>query len=514
MTEKPFGPPASPGPTVEEPAMRPNPPLAQGRPSRALPLAVAAAGILAVILLSSLAEGPRRGRHEPPADEARPAAASAAEAVGPGPERRELPVESDRNPAREWTFELYVEEIVRLGTIASDQFRKGDEEAAKASDQQARDLFAEMIGRIADADERGLAAMAGAEPPEKDAPVPDHVRWLTWSLCVDSGLQRRKAEWDATRERRRLDALVTAILRVLPANRGLAEDLGQRRLVDHPYLGAAHEAAVLDLASLAATGGFDGELAADLLLTLWRNLVAEGLRDRTDIARQALLLLQDRNPALRAAASRLLLGEERFREVVLQQVRETKDADRARSLAMAAARDLEPKDAVEVLRRLKVTAGDLMPAFLMLGTRAKGFLADAYQQSLALDIDPSFRADLVTGAGFCEAEQGIRVAKEAFASDPSPEVRTRAMFVLTANAAEAVGEQTINAAIDDAIARDDSKQLGAAVLALENLERAGQINAIDRLGQRLRLCAGLRAGDRETLEAILARALPGGRTSR
>ena len=64
--------------------------------------------------------------------------------------------------------------------------------------------------------------------------------------------------------------------------------------------------------------------------------------------------------------------------------------------------------------------------------------------------------------------------------------------------------------VEDAAARGDANQLGSAVLALENLERAGLINAIDRLGQRLRACPALRQGDRDNLERILARALPGG----
>jgi hypothetical protein len=47
---------------------------------------------------------------------------------------------------------------------------------------------------------------------------------------------------------------------------------------------------------------------------------------------------------------------------------------------------------------------------------------------------------------------------------------------------------------------------------LQNLEAGGHANALDRIGQRLRVLP-LAEGSRQTLEAILARSLPGGQTS-
>ena len=88
------------------------------------------------------------------------------------------------------------------------------------------------------------------------------------------------------------------------------------------------------------------------------------------------------------------------------------------------------------------------------------------------------------------------------------------MFALTANAPAALGESAIQRALDDPQIRSHPQRLGAVVLALDNLARAGEVNAIDRLGQRLRVTDGLTAGARLELEKILARALPGGHTSR
>lgn len=476
-----------------------------------VPWLLAAAFLAAGALLLPLPQ-PRRALPPVAANAAALPAAAAAPVAAP-PQR--LVAEPPPPPAEAATrtFAWYVEQLVAIGATTSRLAAAGDEAAARQSDEAAQALFAEMLERIADADEQALAAIAGGAMPPRTAPPPEQLRWRVYALTVDAGLQRRFAAVAAA-GRQRLDHLVTAILALLPQDPALAANLGRPCLCDRPFLGAAHEAAVLSLCAEAGQGGIDAELATALLLTLWRNLVEQGARGEAEVANQALVLLADANACLRAAACQLLLQQDRFRELVLQQVRERQDPALARQLAMAAAGDMPPATAVAVLRRLQATAGDLMPAFLLLGSRADGVLTAAYEQTLADGVDPQFRAELVSGAGFAGSPQGLQLAQLAFASDPHPEVRTRALFVLTGNAADALGERSVDAAIDDAVAREDRRELGAIVLALENLERAGLVNAIDRLGQRLRACPLLRDGDRANLERLLARALPGGRTSR
>ena len=431
-------------------------------------------------------------------------------AVAEAPLQRTELVVSATPTASSWTFDQFVDELVRLGAETSRLAAANDEDAAQQNDQQARTVFAELWRTIADADEQALARIAASAPPPRQAPTPQQLRWLVYTLCVDTGLQRRHQQFTATRDRQRLDHLTGAVLSLLPQDERLAGDFGRRRLVDQPYLGAAHEQAVLGLADLAGEGKFAADLATALLLTDWRNMVAEGVRTREDLCNRALVLLQATNQALRGAASQLLLGDARFREVVLDQLRQQQDPTLARQLAMAAASELPPADAIAVLHRLQSIGANLMPAFLTLGTRSAEVLCAAYEQTLADNVDAAFRAELVTGAGFSQTPGGVELAKLAFAADPSAEVRTRAMFALTANAADALGEATVSQMVEDAAARGDANQLGSAVLALENLERAGLINAVDRLGQRLRACPALRQGDRDNLERILARALPGG----
>src|SRR5690606_19719436 len=91
-------------------------------------------------------------------------------------------------------------------------------------------------------------------------------------------------------------------------------------------------------------------------------------------------------------------------------------------------------------------------------------------------------------------------------------VRLQALLSLSASSALACGEAACERLLDDPQINSDAARLSIVVMALENLEVAGMINAVDRLGQRLRQ---LPLGDeaRQRLEQLLARALPGGRTS-
>jgi len=373
-------------------------------------------------------------------------------------------------------------------------------------------VFAELLQRIDDADEQALAAYAAAPPPP--ATPEQQLRAQIHLLVIDAGLQRRHAEFTATRDRGHLDALVAAVLGVLPQQEAFAEPLGRARLAGRPFLGAGHEAAVLALVALAGEHGFPLPVATELLRTLWHNLEQQGVRSSGELTSLALLLLQDQNPAKRLCACTELLRSERYRPLVLELARAGKDESFATDVALAAAQTLPPETALASLQELLPSSSRLLAAFLTIGNRDATAMRSAYERRLADDTDPGFRAELITGAGFTRTPEGLALARLAFDSDPHLEVRTRAMFALTANAAESLGETAIHTLLDLPEFARDPARLGAAVLALENLERKGQINAIDRLGQRLRTCSALLAGDRANLERILARSLPGGRTSR
>jgi hypothetical protein len=304
------------------------------------------------------------------------------------------------------------------------------------------------------------------------------------------------------------------MLALLPTSDALATELGNGQLADRPYLSLAHEPAVLQLVAMAGEHRFPAATAEALLTTLWRNLQAVGARTSDELAGLSLLLLQEGNESERRAARRRLLLDDRYRSVLLDHVRASKDRTEAKALALIAAEQLPPKTALEVLTLAVTVGAEPAAAFVVLGRRDPATLQQAYEHSLASDVEPKLRDLLVAGIGFSGEPAAIEVAKLAQQSDPDPEVRLRGMFALTANAPAALGEAAIQRALDDPQIGNDPQRLSAVVLALDNLARAGEINAIDRLGQRLRMTSGLTTGARLELEKILARALPGGRTSR
>ena len=85
------------------------------------------------------------------------------------------------------------------------------------------------------------------------------------------------------------------------------------------------------------------------------------------------------------------------------------------------------------------------------------------------------------------------------------------MFAITANAAEALGEETVAAALDDPEFSRSPGGLGEIVLALENLAAKGMGDAVRRLGTRLMSRSNLLPGDRTRLAEILSRTFPGDR---
>lgn len=430
-------------------------------------------------------------------------------------QRRAAPALAEASAGQ--TFAERIDELVAMNLEVARLAESGQEEAAVARDREVREAFAALLREVEDADHEALAAissMAVASTPgataspaiEPPAPVlAADVRRSILVLAIGTGLARRHALADGAEQ---AIALTSGVLAVLQARADLAEPLGREVLVGQPFLAAAHEPQVLDLVAQSASGAFPTEVATALLSTLWQNLQRTGVRGSDRLAGLALLLLEDGNASERLAASRLLLLDARYREVLLARLRETGDRELARTVAMAAAQDLPATEAFAVLTRIADVVGQDVSPFLTLAMRGPELLVREYEERLGSDVEPRLRALLVTGAGFAGTPESLELARLALAQDPDPEVRLRALFVLTGAAAATLGEAAIQQALDDPRLGSDPQHLGSIVLAVQNLARAGQRNAVDRLATRLRATAGLSPSSRELLEQVLREALP------
>ncbi len=420
-------------------------------------------------------------------------------------------------PATPPTFEQRVDELADLGVRTAAFAASDDFGAAKEADGIARQRFAELLEAFPDAGERALAAFAANLPAEIVAAPPVatidpllHGRRLVLQLITVADCERRHAAAVAAGDYSRSDALVQNLLDLAPIATATAE-LCDQVLGDRPWLRLPHEPSVLGIVRLASENRIPRKIATRLLLTLWDNLQRSGERSSDELARLALLLFADTDPSKRIAATRHLLADARYRPMVLAWLREQQDGATAIEVAGLAARELEPAAALDVLREL----GPILPrapaAYMVLAARAPTVLADAYRDLLASNTQPGMRQDLVAGVGFSGTEEGRTVADLALRHDPSPDVRVQAVFAISATDTDA-GERAISELLDDPRIAKDPNHLGALVLAMQNLEAGRDLNAIDRLGRRLRTMALSESG-RVALEALLARSLPGGAPS-
>lgn len=438
---------------------------------------------------------------------ARPLVIDESAPVGEPPVRRREVLEPVQAPTR--NFDDYVEELVEIGARTSRLVIDGDIEGADASDAKAKELFAELMQNLADAPSEALARLLDHPTATEDCPAHDHLRRRIWNLVLATGLQNLHRTSLQTQERESLDALVAATLVSMPQAEPLAHELCVQ-LDQKPYLGLAHEPIVLEFVAASGVDEFPAEVARKLLSTLWDNLQKTGQRTSEELNGLALLLLRDGNASERASAAELLLADPRYRLVVLEHLRRSEDHKLAREVAMVAARILEPQVALQVLSETAGLAGDFLAPYLVLGYREPALLQREYELQLANDTSPEFRGELVRGVGFSKDPLGVATAQLAFQSDPHPDVRLKAVFVLTANAAKTLAEPAFHAALQDPAIRDNPVRLGALVLALENLANAGEINAVDRIGRQLLAAGALNQHSRTSLEELLARTLPRG----
>ena len=471
---------------------------------RALLVAGAAALVLAGLLALPRSRGPAPAAPPPAADEA------PGEPVAATPQAAPLRTPATPAGARApLDFAAVLERLVALGVEVHAALERDELERATRADREAQALCEALQVDVGDFDDRALFALLAAD---EDVSLPaGRVRRDVCRVLLQRGLQRRQRSTQQGGGRAALDALVTSLLRSVPQSERLARELGLQLLADQPYLGLAHEDPVLDIVAQSHDLQFLRPVACALLLTLWHNLERDRVRTGNELQALALLFKDDRNPVRRLAALQRLLEAQdgRFRELVLDEATRSRDPELARALAAAAAQTLAPRDALAVLERLGPLLGvHAMAPFMVLGQREPAVLRAAYETRLAGDVAPALRAELVTGAAFAGGEQGVAIARLAFEHDTAPEVRVRAMFALTAQAGAALGERTLQAALDDPVLGSEPRHLGQIVLALENLARQGEANAVQRVGQRLRARAALLEEDRRTLETLLEQALP------
>lgn len=450
----------------------------------------------------------------PPASAIDPVAAQASaerrdRAASPVIDARRSPVATAAAPtSNEVRFGQLLEQLVQLAVRLGDAVRDEDRDDAEQVQVEADAVWALLRRCVPPPEESGLFEL-GVRAGEGPTPTDDLRRRLCLRV-IDEGLGWRLRRFEANGDRRPLDQLVDGILAGISGDEALAEPLAAL-LLDQPYLSLAHEDQVLDLVAAAAEHEFLVELASGMLRTLWQNLERSGARSSAELAGLALLFIEDANPSRRLAALTHLLNARggQFRDVVVANIVRGHDAQLAREVGMAAAVELAPEAALDVLESLSPVGGQrMMAAFMALGERDTIALRRAYDERLARNSDPQMRAELVTGAGFRGTADGVEMARSAFDLDPSAEVRSRAMFVLTAQAGSALGESTLMAALDDVSFSGDPMRLGQIALALENLVGTGEVNAIDRVGHRLLARTELSPPDRKRVEALLKRVLP------
>ncbi len=463
-----------------------------------LAAAALAAAAAALVLL-----GWARAESAPPQNEGRVAhkVATIAADMQPGtvPSRTEVVVAAATTKI---DFDATVTRLIDLSLRAADEVARQDMTSAKATDAEAFELVRSVLEHISNYEERALFALTG------NGEIDDTRAAITRSILerfLYFGLQKH-ATFARAGNPRALNAFLGTLLDSMVPDERTATVV-TKLLADKPYLNAPQEDAVLRLVEMVPTYPWLMDPMRHLLLTLWRNLEASGQRPRDRLETLALMLKDDTNPARRAAAlEHLLMSNDRqLIEFVVQDVEDQRDASRACDLAWAAAGKLPADVGLSVVRRLRaVAARSLSGPAIELARRDESLVRAAYDQLLSATENPDLRADLVTGLGFNPSRENLATVKTAFDRDPALAVRKRALLALTANAATALGEQIVNAALDDReLCGARGERLGVIVAALENMASAGENEAVARLGAQLARRPDLPPGARTELERLL-----------
>lgn len=405
-------------------------------------------------------------------------------------------------------FDALLQQLVGLAVRGYEEVARDSLQQAKVTDAEALALFQQILAAVTDVDDRALWALTALGAGDE---LSTRVTRQLLGRFATVALQRRQ-QAAVNGAPAGLITYVDALLGLLVPHQANAE-LVATLLTDQPYLGAAHEDALLGLTELGAQHPYLHDVARRLLLTLWANLQASGARSRRDLETLAMLGKADRNPTRRAAALETLLVAEdpRLVEFVLADVAESNDQAGAAALAQVAARQLPPERALQVLRRLAHVGDQSMtgPA-LILGGRDAGAVRRCYEQLLGEAREPKLRGDLITGVGFNPSPDNFDLVLTALELDPDAEVRQRALLALAGAGSAAHGEAAVQAALADPTFTSHPAGLDVIVTAVDNLAQGGEVNAVDRLARQTLCRSDVSESTRSRLRTLLAKALPTG----
>lgn len=463
-------------------------------------IAVATGFWITVVTLLGAGTTPTGAVTEPSLPTAHPAARQAL-AVHRVPVEEPRPDAATLAPTTPADFDAAVDELVTLGMEIHRALERDDEDAAFAANRIAESTVLRTITAHRDA---GTLALDRLVRHQTRTSIACGVRARVLERLLGDDLRARHARRSVPLDGPTLDALVAAMLAFVPATPELADALGGRLLTARPYLGHAHEAAVLELSDRTTELPFLLDVVPGLLRTLWQNIESMGGSPSSRLRGLALLFLEDPNPARRQAAAVRLLADPSHRGLAVEATIRAGDADLAAAVGRAAATELPATDALDVLSDIHDVGGEgLIPAFVALGMRAPSAMVAAYEQRLADGVGTALRRSLLTAATATLDPAGLAVAELALHSDPDPEIRSRALFALAADPDVRRAEQVLHAALDDPAHRGDPSRAGQVALALRNLAGPGAREARQRVADRLRLHPALGERDRRALEAWL-----------
>ncbi|MGE0143525.1 MAG: hypothetical protein AB7I19_07230 [Planctomycetota bacterium] len=420
--------------------------------------------------------------------------------------RRDVPFESkattDTIPEVAITdFESAVDLLCALADRMRQHIAANRTELVRTLDREAEDLLILVGNQFANAGERALEHLARLSDSEADLRILDRRNVLVRVLRDDLVRRWRSAEQGGPSSG--LDALVHAALGMIPTGPVLAKSLGADLLVGEPFLGTAHESAVLGLVEDARSESWLADIAGNLLRTLWQNLLARKERSRGAIESMAIAFLERVDGAARVAAIDVLIEEPTLREMLLERARRQADPSLAEAIASSAASKLDPGTALDVVRRLHACGRiELLPACMQLGLRDQAAVRLAYEEALGDLRDPGFRANLVAGLLMAPNAESLELLEIALREDPELEVRERALLQLTAMDDPSIGERAIESVLSDPRYANQADVVGLCVSALSNLARRADRATLERVASRLLRLPGMREPERARVKQL------------
>jgi hypothetical protein len=398
-------------------------------------------------------------------------------------------------------FESAIDRLCDLADRMRKHIAANRSEMVQSLDREAEAILIRIGNQFANAGERALGHLARLSDSEADLRILDRRNVLVRVLRDD--LVRRWGGVEQGGPASGLEALVHAVLGMIPSGPVLAKSLGADLLVGQPFLGTAHETAVLGLVEDAKTESWLADIAGDLLRTLWQNMLARKERSRGAIESMALAFLERVDGAARVAAVEVLVEEPTLREMLLERAKRHADSSLAEAIATSAAMRLDPQTALDVVRRLHAVGQiELLPACMQLGLRDQAAVRLAYEAALGDLRDPGFRANLVAGLLMTPNAESLELLEIALREDPELEVRERALLQLSAMDDPRIGERAIDSVLSDPRFANQAGVVELCVSALSNLARRADRATLERVANRLLSHPGIGEPERTRVKEL------------